>query len=447
MGRRVQIYYLQTRKARSSLGRHHEPRWWPVEPRFHIGYRRAKGEIGTWYARFRDGSVYRKKTLGLADDREDADGARVLDFGQAVEAARAWKETVARTDQTKVNSALTVGDALDDYLRAKATAKGIVDTKKRIEALIRRELGDTLLSELTADRIRRWRDELANRPARIRSKAGTEQKYKPFDPSDPEQVRRRQASVNRTLAILKAALNHAFDEGRVESSTAWDRVKPFSGADVARVRYLSVAEARRLINAADVDFRKLVRAALATGARYGELARLTVGDFNADSGTVHVRTTKRGKDRHVVLTDEGRALFGTLAIGRAKNAPMLTKANGSTWGASHQLRPMAEACERARISPPTGFHVLRHTWASLSVMNSMPLMVVAKNLGHADTRMVEHHYGHLARGISRSRSANTRRGLAAKAQGRARWSISPRGGADGTAALYKLHTDRRFRDH
>jgi hypothetical protein len=25
----------------------------------------------------------------------------------------------------------------------------------------------------------------------------------------------------------------------------------------------------------------------------------------------------------------------------------------------------------------------------------MPLMVVARNLGHADTRMVEMHYGHL----------------------------------------------------
>jgi hypothetical protein len=29
-------------------------------------------------------------------------------------------------------------------------------------------------------------------------------------------------------------------------------------------------------------------------------------------------------------------------------------------------------------------------------MNGMPLMVVAKNLGHADTRMVEKHYGHLS---------------------------------------------------
>ena len=30
------------------------------------------------------------------------------------------------------------------------------------------------------------------------------------------------------------------------------------------------------------------------------------------------------------------------------------------------------------------------------VMDSVPLMVVARNLGHADTRMVEKHYGHLA---------------------------------------------------
>ena len=35
-------------------------------------------------------------------------------------------------------------------------------------------------------------------------------------------------------------------------------------------------------------------------------------------------------------------------------------------------------------------------WASHAVMNGVPLIVVAKNLGHSDTRMVERHYGHLA---------------------------------------------------
>jgi site-specific recombinase XerD len=57
---------------------------------------------------------------------------------------------------------------------------------------------------------------------------------------------------------------------------------------------------------------------------------------------------------------------------------------------------MKDACERARIEPPANFHALRHTYANLTIMNGAPLMVVARNLGHADTRMVEKHQGHMA---------------------------------------------------
>jgi len=39
---------------------------------------------------------------------------------------------------------------------------------------------------------------------------------------------------------------------------------------------------KRLINASEPDFRLLVQAALQTGARYSELARLTVSDFNPE---------------------------------------------------------------------------------------------------------------------------------------------------------------------
>ena len=49
----------------------------------------------------------------------------------------------------------------------------------------------------------------------------------------------------------------------------------------------------------------------------------------------------------------------------------------------------ARACMRARLKPAVRFHALRHTWASLPTMAGVPLLVVAKNLGHADTRMVE----------------------------------------------------------
>ena len=51
---------------------------------------------------------------------------------------------------------------------------------------------------------------------------------------------------------------------------------------------------------------------------------------------------------------------------------------------------------RAKIAPQISFHGLRHTYASLSIMNGAPALVVAKSLGHSDTRMVDKHYGHLA---------------------------------------------------
>jgi len=42
---------------------------------------------------------------------------------------------------------------------------------------------------------------------------------------------------------------------------------------------------------------------------------------------------------------------------------------------------------------PLKLHAARHTYASLSIMAGMTLMVLAENLGHSDTRMVEKHYG------------------------------------------------------
>jgi integrase len=106
--------------------------------------------------------------------------------------------------------------------------------------------------------------------------------------------------------MLKAALNRAFHADRASSDSAWRKVKPFKRVDEAVVRYLSAAEARRLVRACPEDFKKMVQAALLTGCRYSELARLKCPNFNSD--TLAIRLSK-GKIRHVVLTDEGKACF------------------------------------------------------------------------------------------------------------------------------------------
>lgn len=393
MARKMRDAALDSREARRKLMVRGRPYWRAVGKGLHIGYRRLKTGDGTWWRRTFTGGAgdgaYALQAIGAADDTQDSNGVTVIDFWQAVERAR---EHVGKAGP------LTVAQAIEAYLQFLDTnRKTGRDARWRAEALILPELGEVEVRALTADTIRKWHGALAKVPARLRTKPGEKQNHRESS-DDGEAIRRRRSTANRTLTILKAALNRAWREKpeQIPSTGAWSRVEPFEGVDAARVRYLTVAEAQRLINASPPDFRSLVEAALQTGARFSELARLTVKDFNPDTGTVHVRTSKSGKGRHIVLTDEGANFFARACAGRASGDFILTKASGERWGKSNQARPIAEASVNAKIKPAINFHGLRHTYASLAIMSGAPIMVVARNLGHADTRTVERHYGHLA---------------------------------------------------
>jgi integrase len=140
----------------------------------------------------------------------------------------------------------------------------------------------------------------------------------------------------------------------------------------------------------------MVQAALLTGCRYSELANLRCSDFNTDSDTLTIRQAKAGKPRHVILTSEGRTVFTAWTAGRPVNSHIFLRDDGEPWGRAHQQRPLVEASEIAKISPPVNFHILRHTHASHLAMKGVGLGVIAAQLGHADTRMTEKHYAHLA---------------------------------------------------
>jgi integrase len=399
MARTLQDAKLDTRSARLRLKKRREPYWRSLSEGLAVGYRKGtKG--GTWIARHYSTDHGRRfHAIGTADDVADADGTHNLSFAQAQEAARKWFVQLARHDRGEVRTGpYTVRECVEGYLAwLQAHRKTGYDARHRVFTHITPHLGHFQCDRLTAAEIQRWLRDLAARPARLRTRKGAKKpNIREFDKGDHEAIRRRRASANRTFTVLKAALNRAWREEKISSDEAWRRVEAFEEVDAARVRYLTVAEAKRLLNASDPDFCRLAQAALVTGARYGELAVLQVSDFNADSGTIHVRTSKSGKGRHIVLNEEGTALFKSLGAGKPGDALLLIKADGSRWKPAHQARPMAEACQRAQINPAVSFHILRHTWASLAVMGGAPLMVVARNLGHADTRMVERHYGHLA---------------------------------------------------
>jgi len=127
-----------------------------------------------------------------------------------------------------------------------------------------------------------------------------------------------------------------------------------------------------------------------------ELCRLKVADYNPDVGTLTIRDAKGGQARHVTLTGEAPELVERLTAGRSPSDVLLRRDDGRAWKRAEQLRPMREACTRAGIAPAVGFHVLRHTHASILAMRAVPVAVIARQLGHSDTRMTERHYARLA---------------------------------------------------
>jgi integrase len=403
VARTVRDTNLETRAARLRLEPRGKPYWRVIETGLHVGYRRLRQGGGTWIARrFIGQGRYLEVALGTADDFQEADGGAVLNFRAAQDATRVWWKAERRRAlgiEQERKGPYTVADALSDYIKdyQRRGGKDLINVHSIVESHILPVLGSVDTARLTAKRIRDWHYALATAPKLVRTKEGAEQRNtKAHDASDSDAVRRRRSRANRILTVLKAALNHAFSERLIDSDEAWRRVEPFHNVSKPRVRYLSALECKRLFNACEPNFRALVKAAILTGARYGELIRLTGADIDLEAATVHIRDSKSGKPRHVPLTEEASEHFEALVLGRPRIALVFQHANGGAWKKSEQARPLLAACERARITPPITFHGLRDTFASMLAMNGAPMAVIAAALGHADTRITERHYAHLS---------------------------------------------------
>jgi integrase len=394
MARTIRDSNLHTRAARVRLRPQRRPYWCTLRPGLlHLGYAKGHhGKPGYWTVRSYGGKVARgspyviSRLPGAADDYEDANGVTVLSYAQAQDLALA-RENITKGTPAGPATVATAMQQYSEYLRThRRTAK---DAEGRINALVLPQLGNIRLDDVTLEQLERWRDMLVKR------KPMTGSKHR--DPTTEEAKRARRATTNRMINTLKAGLNFAFKRGMVNSDRAWRLLARLPDANAQRPGFLTTEEVRRLINAADEasGFRDLVLAGLVTGCRYGELIALRVRDFDAQRGKLEIHRSKSGNSRVVVLSDEGVALFKRLAAGRAREEYLLRREDGQLWARSNQGPPMREACQRANIDPSVGFHQLRHTWASHAVMNGTPLMVVARNLGHRDTKMVEHFYGHL----------------------------------------------------
>jgi integrase len=386
MPRTRQDKRLDTRSARLQLPKRREPYWRSISEGMAVGYRRgSKG--GTWVAKQYAPAVGRRvKALGTADDIVDADGVHVLSFAQAQEAARAWFTELAVQDSGGPRGPYKVKQACDDYVDfLRAEKRTAADTERRLKLHVIPKFGDHAVADLKTADIEAWKRGMVRR-----------------EEDDPDAERRSKDTANRVLTMLKAALNRAFNdpEKHIASDIAWRRVKPFPKVARRWEAHLDQTQSRRLVNTISGAFRKLVTAALLTGARPpGELSTLRVKNFRADLQVLSIVDGKTGP-RDVVLTAEAVAYFRSICAGKKPDDLLLPKEDGGAWGYNHHLRPMRDAVTRAKLPKGTTIYALRHTYASQSIMAGMNLKLLAENMG-TSIRMLETNYGKFIKAAKR----------------------------------------------
>lgn len=196
-------------------------------------------------------------------------------------------------------------------------------------------------------------------------------------------------TVNRFLTTLRALLYKARDEWEwIERAP---KVKTLKGAK-SRVRWISRAEADKLIAELPEHLAAMAEFSLQTGLRRANVTHLEWSQVDLARRTAWVlgEKTKNRKALSVPLSKKAVAILE--AWGGEHPRWVFQKAGRPV----HQTSTKAwfEALKRAGIEDFC-WHDLRHTWASWHVQNGTPLHVLQELGGWSSLKMVQR-YAHLS---------------------------------------------------
>jgi hypothetical protein len=311
---------LETPTARLRLPIQKKPHWQRLGPGLSLGYRRNRS-AGAWSIRAADGKGGEwLKKFGTADDYEPADGRRILNYVQAVDAARKLiRAGDATVDEGKP---VTLADALAGFeadLRARQAnfRNARAPLKHLTAALLSKPLILLDIHELS-----RFRDGML-----AAVKRGT---------------------ANRVASSVRAACNLAAEhDPRVASNRrAWDiGLAALPDATVARNVILTDDQVRAFVAAAyarDGRFGLYAHALAETGVRPSQILRLAASDLIAHptepkllmpksgKGGGRNRARKKAERYSVPITPELAAKLKQAAVGLEPDAPLI---DASAWGA------------------------------------------------------------------------------------------------------------------
>ena len=370
--------------ARTSLKIRREPYWHRLSKGAYLGYRKMiAGSGGSWVGRLLDEDSGKQSYTALGDFSERPDFER---FDAAKKAAQAWCDHRSAGGSA---IAITVGEACKRYVQKqrdenKETAAKDYEVRFKRWMHCDRKLSNTPLVKLSAGQVNDWRVKLSKTPSlkQDKTKIGTKA--------------RAPSTVNREMAILKAALNLAVRDGYATSDAAWKyKLTPIKDATGRRDCYLDADQRRALIANAPSDLALLLKALSLLPLRPGAVAALTAGNFDKRLSVLTLGKDKSGKDRKIPLPPATAAFFAEQARDKLPAAPLFARADGQFWNKDSWKYPFKDAVTTAKLPPAATAYALRHsTITDLLALHRLDSLTVAK-LSGTSLAMIEKHYGHL----------------------------------------------------
>jgi len=405
MARNLNEARIQDRTARARLTQRDKPYWRLLSQGAHVGYFRGKMK-GSWCARYHCPirGDYVRAVIGEADDHREADGIDILDFRQAADKALRWIELQRGASEAASDPDITIAAAVDTYI-ARRDARHASRAGRQVRSDAAYKLTRYVLQD--------------GKLPRIKLSALTEADLRAWQ---IRMNRRKPASIQRIVNDFKAALNAAFQTHRKALPADLPTVIRF-GLKIDAPEVLTTAardnqilgddQVRALVAAAlalDEDFGRLVVLLAATGARFSQIARMTVGDVQTGQGRLMIPQSFKGRKRTLAyirmpVGADTLAAIAPVATGRARSAPLLEhwrhrqvgplqweRVDRCPWASpSAMLRPFQQAVDAAGLPASTIPYALRHSAIVRGLRAGLPIRLVAA-LHDTSVAMIERHY-------------------------------------------------------
>ncbi len=187
------------------------------------------------------------------------------------------------------------------------------------------------------------------------------------------------STVNREMALLKRMFNLAIEWDLYLGLNPFRKVKFFREYNTG-LRVLSPEEKEELLRNAAPYIQDLVRFALNTGLRIGEIFGLLWSSVDWEKNILNVFAPKTQKVREVPLNAEARRVLEFWRLGKKNEFVFYNPESGKPF--VDLKTGFKLACNKAGITDVT-WHTLRHTFASRLVNRGVDIVTVKELLGHS----------------------------------------------------------------